>query len=975
MNVRSWGVAALVTLLLAGCAADRATISADDVRGARAALEEERAALWGATERSTSERITRMIELGLWREADSLIAVTPPGDPAVALAEVQRRMKEHDYHRAEAILYEVLEEDPLDHEARLLAAELKIQAWELDEAEEIAERLLQEDPRDEDAAILLGRIRLLEKRYDEALELALQVQRWNRRNAEAYALEADVRFWEQDPAGAEPALIRALELNPFDPDARFNYGYAIWRRVDATLLDDMAAQWELALELDPLHYVTHWHWGNGHTNLTYADYAHPTDSIVRERLLPIRELIARGELEAALRATRELDEEFPESVLPAMLRGSAFYMAYDMEIGPRLDSAQATFQSILDRKEHYGPAHNGLAAVIKHRQFLYLSAYDSLEAVIDEVPIPDDPHFERVFRDLAQYPGTRVEKMVRHQLGPAVAYLPMIDRIGAVFTIPPLHVDLAEAMNSPRLRTATTFDNRQWMDIRGVGSGSTGLEYVERGSHWERNVTSHEYAHLFHGRILTDAENRRIRDLYHRAMEEGRTLDYYASNNESEYFAQIYEAYISPVKVHPLNHKALNTLSDLEEKDPAGLAFLDSLVQRMEAYLAGDVSAVASNWAHVYTRLSEQERRRDRAQAVVLLDSALIWDPEYIPAHLSYAALHRDGGDFDAAAEWLARAEALDPDYAPIYSARAALVRAEAARQVAATGLEDDEAFQTEIELYQMALELEDDLAERARLNQQLRNRFAENGMLAEAIEVAEEYVVSAPTISTYLRDRRDDAAAFAAALKSEAGYANEVIAFFSNLVGQKPQHYELRKDFARALTYLGRYDEAITTLEEAQRILRAGGNPRADYMVQTAEIELLRGDTTAARSAIGPILEGSTRIDPSDTRLIRVLASLGEGEWVADGLRGLSGGETRAARADLAFTRGWVAELEGRAEDAVVYYNEALTENRYHRAARVRLVGLLEGLGRGDEARASANDALELELPAGPDLRSELGL
>src|SRR5690625_6827837 len=109
-------------------------------------------------------------------------------------------------------------------EVRLTDAEWKNQDVELDEAEEIAERLLQEDPRDEDAAILLGRIRLLEKRYDEALELALQVQRWNRRHAEAYTIEADVRFWEQDPAGAEPALIRALELNPFDPDARFNYG-------------------------------------------------------------------------------------------------------------------------------------------------------------------------------------------------------------------------------------------------------------------------------------------------------------------------------------------------------------------------------------------------------------------------------------------------------------------------------------------------------------------------------------------------------------------------------------------------------------------------------------------------------------------------------------------------------------------------------------------------------------------------------
>ena len=46
----------------------------------------------------------------------------------------------------------------------------------------------------------------------------------------------------------------------------------------------MAAQWNLALAVDPLHYFTHWHFGNGHTDQTYADYAHPTDSLVRERM-------------------------------------------------------------------------------------------------------------------------------------------------------------------------------------------------------------------------------------------------------------------------------------------------------------------------------------------------------------------------------------------------------------------------------------------------------------------------------------------------------------------------------------------------------------------------------------------------------------------------------------------------------------------------------------------------------------------
>lgn len=991
--LRNWGVPAILALIAAGCAADRPSMSADDVASARVALEEEREWVRTAPSLAPAERAARMVELGLWSEADSLIARGEP-DTALKLVAVRLRLKEQRFHEAAALLDEILAADPTDREARLLEAQLAVQAWELDAAAEIALALLEERRRDAEAALLLGRVRLLEKNYEEALSWARQVQRWNRSHAGGYLLEADVRFWEQDPEGAEPALVRALELDPYDADARFSYGYAIWRRVDATQLDDMAAQWELALELDPLHYFTHWHWGNGHTNLTYADYAHPTDSIVRARLLPVRELVARGELEAALRATRELDREFPESVLPAMLRGSAFYMAYEMDRATRLDSAQATFEAILARKTHYGPAHNGMAAVIKQRQFLYLSSYDSLEAVIAAVPLTRDTLFAEIFQDLRQYPGQRVQQMVRLQLGPSRAYIPLLHRLGAVFTIPPLHVDLAEAMNSPRLRTSTTFDNRQWMDIRGVGSGSTGLEYVERGAHWERNVLAHEYAHLFHGRVLTDAENRRIRDLYHRAMAEGRTLDYYASNNESEYFAQVYEAYISPVKAHPLNHKAINTRADLERKDPAGFAFVDSLVQRMEAYLAGDARAVRSNWAQIYTGLAERARgggmgrmtqgaggarpAPDLRAAAALLDSALVWDDAYLPALLGYAALHRAAGRFDEAERWLARAEGVDASYAPIYRARAELVRARAeAGRGSRTGEQgtaaEKAALAEEAALYRQALELETDLAERARLNQALRARYAESGMIAEAVEVAEEYVANAPTISTYLRDRRDDAEAFANALRSEAGYAESTIPFFERLVGQKPQNYELRRQYATALIHAGRLDEALATLEEAQRILRAGGGARADYMVLSAEIHLLRGDSAAAREALAPVLDGSARVSPGEPRLLRVLASLGEERRVAAGVARLESGSTAAARAESAFTRGWIAELAGDRAAAEKHYREAVETNPYHRAGRIQLVRLLAGDGQGAEAAAVAAAAGELTLPAGPDLRREL--
>ena len=970
--------ALLLCLALAACAHPAPGPSpaprVDDVAAARQALARERAALRGPGPASAA-RAARMVRLGLWTDAERLVGPAPT-DPGLRLELARLRFLQHRYPEADSLVAALLRRDPADPGARLLRARLQLQAWELPAATATLQALLRERRRDAGAALLLGRIRLLEKRYDEAADWAERVRGWDRRNAGAYLLEADVRFWQDDAAGAEAPLRRALALDPFDADARFAYGYALWRRVDATRLGDMADEWDLALELDPLHFATHWHFGNGHTDRTYADYVQPEDSVVRARLAPADSLISAGQIPAALALAREVGREFPQSLLPAMLRGSAFYMAWGMDAGERLDSAQAIFLSVLARKRHYGPAHNGVAAVIKQRQFRALARYDSLEAVIAATPLPPMPVLDSVFPDLRGYPGDRVRREVVEELGPAIAYLPLIWRQHRRYRIPPLHHDLAEVMGSPYFRTATTFDNRQWMDIRGVGSGAAAIEYVERGAHQERNVLLHEYVHLVHQAALTDAETRRVRALYYQAMREGRALDYYAANNEHEFLAQAYPAFLSPVKVHPLNHKAMNTREDLRRKDPATFAFVDSLVARDRAFLAGDRSVFASNWAQVYVNLADEARREAGVEALqrgrraaALLDTALIHDARYLPALLGYAALERERGSFAEAARWLSSAQAIDDDYAPIYAERARLAEARGR----AGELSEADALGDAAALYQRALALEGDLQERAELSGALRRLYAAHARLPEAVRSARAYAEDAPALSTYLRDQRSEAVAFAEALRAEAGYAAETLDFFRDLVAQRPQDWPLRARFADALLRAGRADEAAATLEQAERILAAGGSPSGPLLLRLAEARLLQGDSTAALAALGPVLDGRAAVEEDAPRLALALLQLGQSSEAHRRLAAFSGDGTPRTRARLAYVHGWIGEWRGDAEEAERLYRAALADDPYQLDARVRLVRLLRERQRPEEARRLVEEAAALPLPLGPDFRRDV--
>ncbi len=770
--------------------------------------------------------LSRLLDIGEWNNIEVKINQNSNlSSLQKTLLHVKFQWLNNEFETCQKLLDALPAADKKSIEVRRWLAILDIEAWRLTEAEESTKELLKQK-NDIETSLVLGRTLLLQKKYEEALILSNALIKEFPKDAEGYFLKADICFWDQKPKEAEEALLQGLALEPFNADARFYYGYAIWRRIDATQLDDMVGQWEIALALNPLHYQTHWHLGNGHTNLTFADYVDQHEKEIRVELQVADDLFTNNAINDAFQKIANVKLKYKNSVLPDMHRASLIYGDFDAaDRKKRLDEAEKILLGILSTKKHYGPAHNALSAVIKSKRIPFLKTYYDIMENLKNPNITNLNDFLEIFPDVAYYPGDVVKGMAWNQLYTSVVYFPFLVKQHRLFVIPPLHNDLAIAMKAPYFRFNTTFDNRQWMDIRGVGSGAAAIEYVERGAFDERNVLLHEYVHLFHSQVLTDEQNRRIKALYYNAMEKGLTLDYYSQNNESEYLAQTYPAYFEKFKVHPLDFKSMNTTNDLKQKDPEMYSFLDELINKEKAYLAGDKNAMASNWAQVYLNLANNALKSSIEESNLFLDTALVYDSNYIPAHLAYAKNNISEKKFEEADRRISIAKRINPNYAPIYTLEAELL-------VAASPSE----IEKQATLYRKAYDLEDDFMIKAQNHLLLRNFYFKGGYLREAMEVAEEYAKNGSEISTYLRDRKTDSKSFVAWQKGLHKH-KEYLSDLSNMVSQKPFNYTLRAQYIEALIANGQYNDALVNLNDVYRNLNATQIQRPDFELLYLEL------------------------------------------------------------------------------------------------------------------------------------------
>jgi hypothetical protein len=123
-------------------------------------------------------------------------------------------------------------------------------------------------------------------------------------------------------------------------------------------------------------------------------------------------------------------------------------------------------------------------------------------------------------------------------------------------------------------------DDRRMDDVDSEGTRQTLI--IHRSALNSRitgqyNKLYHEFGHLVHLSLMTEKEFHHLEMLYKAALKNHQTLDDYAAQNATEYFAQGLEAYLSVEKLGVSGEYYRHSKSDLLKKDPDLYRFIESL--------------------------------------------------------------------------------------------------------------------------------------------------------------------------------------------------------------------------------------------------------------------------------------------------------------------------------------------------------------------------------------------------------------
>ncbi len=907
------------------------------------------------------ERIQKMLDLGLWDEVNQKIN-TSQKNTSILLLKAEWFFNQSEFFKSEHLVDSILNLKHNNASALILKTRLLIEAWKLKEAENIASNLFQHNPKNVVAQYLLSNIFSLQGQQAEAEKSAKDLTRNFPESPWGYLLMGKWELINNSPKQADSLFKIGLGIDPINADLQFYYGYTKWRLRQGSFLQEMKNHWDICLMVNPLHFLAHWHLGNGHTNIGNFQYQSARDSSVKIEIKPFDLLFGQKRYEEAKSFAESLRHKYPKSTIPTLYKASAYYMMGSLikeNAEKNLDSSILLFQELLSLHTDLGTAHNGLAAVIKAKRAPYLYFYDSVRNDLERSRIENSLNFKEVFTEFAYFPEL-VEKMISKEIMSAKAYLPLLKKGDFHFHIMPLHHNLAETMQDPYFNTGITFDHRRWMDIRGVGSGAVGVEYVQKAAYYERNVFLHEFMHLIHANLITENDQRRIRRLYLASVQNHRSIDYYAAANEEEYFAQIYPAYFSERAVHPMDFKSYNTQKKLITVDPEGFKFIDSLVKVEKEYLAGNQQVFKNQWCELYIHLAGNlgSATNNFRLAKAYLDSANQWNKNYLPLLMARVVLAIQSKDFDVAEKTLKLAEELWPNASEVYEKNAEFNNA-----INEAGLlENSSSFELQKSYLIKAISVETDPVVLFDLKRKLIAFYKENALIPDALKIIQSLVETKNLYSSDHLEAKNEVQAELAEIRASLGYPEESKQL-EKITEKESENYFLQLELAKSYVVLGKESVAMVNLQKLMEEQEHWGIQNREMGQYLAYLEAKNGNFPMAT-----FLHNQYFNAPTDSTLLEVKYLLATNSiQKAESLyAALPTPRTPLKKSEYEEVRGDIQTKKNQLEEAISSYQQAFLDNAYAFSVANKLVALYQHFKRTNSIQRLCSKIKSLEIKPG---------
>jgi tetratricopeptide (TPR) repeat protein len=523
-------------------------------------------------------RLARLLMMdGNVLEAESVLKSTLTADPKnvpvmVLLSRLFRTQFKFSQGMAELDKARALA--PESEDVRLLDASYALDRMDFGAAAGIYRAIVAKAPESAAGLCGLAEVAYFENRYDESTACIARCLAADPGFGRAYLLQSLIHRIRQENDQWKAAGHKAVEVSPFDDEARANLFNILMR--GEKKMEEGYAQAKVALRINPFCYPAHNYIGNGWTAVKYGD---EKAIVLPETAARIKSLLEQGSNALIARDLARADLAFdgilelaPDNIKALIGKATAFYHRR------RFEDSLKWFRQALSVNPDYGLAHYGVAQSL-------LRLKDGINIKLAEIEkrfaardAPEPAFLRDVFINYARL-DPDLQKIIRLSVRPLRSFLRTAKDKGATFFITPFHMIQSEAPGMAGIRGQRTFDGRLWDDVKGLG-GPQALS----GEDWERdvkylryNVVAHEFTHQVHALMPKELRDE-VKRLFEKAKRERLTLDFYADFNEFEYLATGVEAYVSEEKLADQKIAYGHTRAELLSRDPD----LYRLIERLD---------------------------------------------------------------------------------------------------------------------------------------------------------------------------------------------------------------------------------------------------------------------------------------------------------------------------------------------------------------------------------------------------------